>query len=59
MSLAQLKDNMTDASCEIEDRPSPAAAIVHILSFFGAGVAMSSWSWTETSLDAWKRLFGK
>lgn len=59
VSLAQIRNNKTETSCEIDERPSLAAAIVHIFAFFGAGVAMSSWSWTEASLEAWKRLLSR
>ena len=57
VSVAQIRENKTETTCEIEERPSLAVAIIHIFAFFGAGVAMSSWSWTKASLEAWKRLF--
>ena len=57
VSVAQIRDNKTTTSCEIEERPSLVAAIVHIFAFFGAGVAMSSWTWTKASLEAWQRFF--
>ncbi|CAG5134549.1 unnamed protein product [Candidula unifasciata] len=43
--------------CVIEDRPSLIAMEIHIFAFFGAGIAMSSWSWTHASFSAWERFF--
>nr|KAG5701086.1 hypothetical protein BaRGS_002562 [Batillaria attramentaria] len=32
---------------------------INIFAYFGAGIAMSSWSWTKASLSAWERFFRK
>ncbi|CAL1530064.1 unnamed protein product, partial [Lymnaea stagnalis] len=47
----------TESTCVIKDRPSLVAMEIHIFAFFGAGIAMSSWSWTKASLSAWERFF--
>ncbi|XP_013084066.2 smoothened homolog [Biomphalaria glabrata] len=47
----------TQSVCTITDRPSLVAMEIHIFAFFGAGIAMSSWSWTKASLSAWERFF--
>ncbi|KAH9492607.1 hypothetical protein Btru_024044 [Bulinus truncatus] len=46
-----------ESVCTIQDRPSLVAMEIHIFAFFGAGIAMSSWSWTKASLSAWERFF--
>ncbi|GFS11889.1 class d atypical g-protein coupled receptor gprsmo1 [Elysia marginata] len=46
-----------ELECAIEDRPSLVAMQLHIFAFFGAGIAMSSWSWTRASLSSWERFF--
>ncbi|CAL4059234.1 unnamed protein product, partial [Meganyctiphanes norvegica] len=43
------------AKCVIESRPSMALYKLHLLAFFGLGIAMSSWVWTPNTLDAWRR----
>ena len=59
ISVVQMLDNVTSSSCEMESRPSIVAMVIHVLSFFGAVIAMSSWTWTRASLEAWERLFRK
>nr|ALS19773.1 smoothened [Novocrania anomala] len=45
--------------CELTIRPSIVAMEIHIFAYFGTGIAMSSWVWNKTSLDAWKKFFRK
>ncbi|XP_062621329.1 protein smoothened-like, partial [Saccostrea cucullata] len=49
----------TTVSCQLSSRPSVVAYGFHIFAFFGAGIAMSSWSWTKASLLAWERFLRK
>ncbi|GFO12560.1 smoothened [Plakobranchus ocellatus] len=44
-----------ESVCAIKERPSLIAMETHIFAFFGAGIAMSSWSWTKASLSSWER----
>lgn len=39
----------------MESRPSLAILQLHLLALFATGVAMSSWVWTSSTLQAWKR----
>ncbi|CAM1302093.1 SMO (predicted) [Pycnogonum litorale] len=41
--------------CKIQSRPDLLVSQIHLLSLFGAGVVMSSWVWTKSTYDAWKR----
>jgi smoothened protein len=51
--------NTSSKTCSLGDRPSVVAMDFHILAFFGAGIVMSSWSWTKASLMSWERFFRK
>ncbi|XP_052085456.1 smoothened homolog [Mytilus californianus] len=51
--------NTSNRVCSLGDRPSVAAVNFHILAFFGAGILMSSWSWTKASLLSWERFVRK
>lgn len=51
--------NDSSVACELSSRPSVVAYGFHILAFFGAGITMSSWSWTKASLLAWERFLRK
>lgn len=39
----------------MESRPSMANLQLHLLAIFFAGVLMSSWVWTGSTVDTWKR----
>ncbi|KAJ9592920.1 hypothetical protein L9F63_015425, partial [Diploptera punctata] len=41
--------------CRMEHRPSLAMLQLHILVMFLAGMVMSSWVWTSSTLDTWRR----
>ncbi|KAG1695552.1 Ubiquitin carboxyl-terminal hydrolase 20 [Nymphon striatum] len=45
--------------CQIKSRPNLLVVQIHLISFFAAGVIMSSWVWTKASYDAWKRWLRK
>ncbi|CAI9739644.1 smoothened homolog [Octopus vulgaris] len=53
--------NMTTSVCDslFENKLSLVATEIHIFSFFGAGIVMSSWSWNKASLSAWERFLRK
>ncbi|XP_046396716.1 protein smoothened isoform X2 [Ischnura elegans] len=44
-------------ACRFESRPSLAMVQLHILAPFAAGVVMSSWVWTSSTMQAWRRFF--
>ncbi|KAG8224389.1 hypothetical protein J437_LFUL016392 [Ladona fulva] len=44
-------------ACRFESRPSLAMVQLHILAPFAAGIVMSSWVWTSSTLQAWRRFF--
>ncbi|XP_071451217.1 protein smoothened [Hetaerina americana] len=44
-------------ACRFESRPSLAMVQLHILAPFAAGVVMSSWVWTSSTKQAWRRFF--
>lgn len=41
--------------CRMEVRPSLAMVQLHLLALFTAGVVMSSWVWTSSTVDTWLR----
>ncbi|XP_012278979.1 protein smoothened [Orussus abietinus] len=44
-----------DSECKMEWRPSVAKLQLHLLSPFFAGILMSSWVWTGSTVDTWTR----
>ncbi|XP_033640595.1 smoothened homolog [Asterias rubens] len=46
-------------SCSLNSRPHISVIMVHLFSMFGAGIAMSMWVWTPSSLAIWKRTWRK
>lgn len=49
----------TDEKCRIENRPSIALLQLHLICLFGSGIVMSTWCWTPSSLDTWRRYIRK
>ncbi|KAM7352157.1 smoothened, frizzled class receptor isoform 2-T2 [Cochliomyia hominivorax] len=45
--------------CKIENRPSVSILQLHLLCLFGAGIVMSTWCWTPSSVETWKRYVRK
>ncbi|XP_006616295.1 protein smoothened [Apis dorsata] len=43
------------SECKMEIRPSAAKMQLHLLSPFFAGILMSSWVWTGSTVDTWTR----
>nr|XP_050867262.1 protein smoothened [Vespula vulgaris] len=43
------------SECKMEARPSAAKLQLHLLSPFFAGILMSSWVWTGSTVDTWTR----
>ncbi|PSN54909.1 hypothetical protein C0J52_01651 [Blattella germanica] len=41
--------------CKMDARPSLSMLQLHILVMFLAGVVMSSWVWTSSTIDTWRR----
>ncbi|KAF6027993.1 SMO [Bugula neritina] len=48
-----------DSTCEFKYRPNLATIYLNIFSYFGAGIMMSSWTWTKASKETWLRFFRK
>ncbi|XP_075238286.1 smoothened, frizzled class receptor [Lycorma delicatula] len=48
---------VSEYECRLETRPSLAILQLHILALFATGVIMSSWVWTSSTVDTWKRFF--
>lgn len=46
-------------SCRLTSRPSVALLQLHLLCWFATGIIMSSWVWTKSSAEAWKRYIRK
>uniref|UniRef100_A0A182TC12 Protein smoothened n=1 Tax=Anopheles maculatus TaxID=74869 RepID=A0A182TC12_9DIPT len=44
-------------SCRIEQRPSVAILQLHLICLFASGIVMSSWVWTNSTLESWGRYF--
>ncbi|XP_075153385.1 smoothened, frizzled class receptor [Haematobia irritans] len=45
--------------CKIAHRPSVSVLQLHLLCLFGAGIVMSTWCWTPSSLETWRRYLRK
>lgn len=41
--------------CKMKVRPSVAVLQLHLLCLFGSGVLMSSWVWTQSTVEIWQR----
>uniref|UniRef100_A0A182Q336 Protein smoothened n=1 Tax=Anopheles farauti TaxID=69004 RepID=A0A182Q336_9DIPT len=49
-------DDVT-SGCRYEQRPSVAILQVHLICLFASGIVMSSWVWTNSTLESWGRYF--
>ncbi|XP_017856969.1 PREDICTED: protein smoothened isoform X1 [Drosophila arizonae] len=45
--------------CKIENRPSVGILQLHLLCLFSSGILMSTWCWTPSSIETWKRYIKK
>lgn len=43
--------------CVVKERPNLSVIELSLSSLFGAGVAMSSWTWTSNTFRTWKKLW--
>ncbi|XP_017855073.1 protein smoothened [Drosophila busckii] len=48
-----------NSTCKIENRPSVGVLQLHLLCLFSAGIVMSTWCWTPSSIETWKRYLRK
>ncbi|PIK53052.1 putative smoothened-like [Apostichopus japonicus] len=48
-----------EETCTLSPKPNLAVMMIHIFSFFCAGITMSTWVWTPSSLAIWKRAWLK
>ncbi|XP_049548568.1 protein smoothened [Anopheles darlingi] len=61
--VCQIETSFTDdllggsGGCRIIHRPSVAILQVHLLCLFASGIVMSSWVWTNSTLESWGRYF--
>uniref|UniRef100_A0A182ILD3 Protein smoothened n=1 Tax=Anopheles atroparvus TaxID=41427 RepID=A0A182ILD3_ANOAO len=58
--VCQISSTFTDdmtVGCRIEQRPSVAILQVHLICLFASGIVMSSWVWTNSTLESWARYF--
>ena len=46
---------MDQNHCRMDSRPSLSMLQLHLLVMFLAGVIMSSWVWTSSTVDTWRR----
>ncbi|XP_070533789.1 protein smoothened-like [Ptychodera flava] len=51
--------DMEPVACSINPRPSIAIYLIHLSSLFGAGIVMSTWVWTSSTLQIWQRIWRK
>ncbi|XP_017021763.1 protein smoothened [Drosophila kikkawai] len=47
------------SSCRLEHRPSVGVLQLHLLCLFSSGIVMSTWCWTPSSIETWKRYIRK
>ncbi|XP_055918945.1 protein smoothened [Eupeodes corollae] len=45
--------------CKLDNRPSVAVLQLHLICLFGSGIVMSTWCWTPSSVETWKRYIRK
>ncbi|EDW03985.1 protein smoothened [Drosophila grimshawi] len=45
--------------CKIDNRPSVGVLQLHLLCLFSSGILMSTWCWTPSSIETWKRYIKK
>ena len=61
--VAEGKAKKVPDQCKVDDRPDLGILELHLFSLFGAGITMSAWTWTSSTLSNWKiawdRLTGK
>ena len=61
--MAEGKAKKVPDQCKVDDRPDLGILELHLFSLFGAGITMSAWTWTSSTLSNWKiawdRLTGK
>ncbi|EAA10160.2 AGAP008625-PA [Anopheles gambiae str. PEST] len=54
--VAAFNDDVTNG-CRYEQRPSVAILQLHLICLFASGIVMSSWVWTNSTLESWGRYF--
>ncbi|XP_017086923.2 protein smoothened [Drosophila bipectinata] len=47
------------STCLIQNRPSVGILQLHLLCLFSSGIVMSTWCWTPSSIETWKRYIRK
>jgi len=47
-------DSALAADCRMSSRPILALMELNIFTYFGAGIAVSSWVWQKSTVKAWK-----
>ncbi|XP_055381678.1 protein smoothened [Condylostylus longicornis] len=59
--ICKISSTFTDEhkTCKMHSRPSVAILQLHLLCLFGSGIVMSSWCWTKSSIETWKRYIAK
>ncbi|GFW58049.1 smoothened homolog [Trichonephila clavipes] len=57
MNSAQPSSEFSVPICSLKNRPNISVMYLHVACMFAFGVLMSSWAWTKTSLNVWKRFF--
>ncbi|GFQ74707.1 smoothened homolog [Trichonephila clavata] len=57
MNSAQPSSEFSVPICSLKNRPNISVMYFHVACMFAFGVLMSSWAWTKTSLNVWKRFF--
>ncbi|XP_055640934.1 protein smoothened [Toxorhynchites rutilus septentrionalis] len=57
--ICQISSTYTDvtSACKIQHRPSVAILQIHLICLFASGIVMSSWVWTNSTLETWGRYF--
>ncbi|XP_055613172.1 protein smoothened [Uranotaenia lowii] len=57
--ICQISSTYTDVTttCKLQSRPSVAVLQIHLLCLFASGIVMSSWVWTNSTLETWGRYF--
>jgi len=48
------KANNTVANCQMSSRPSLTLTELHVVTYFCAGIVVSSWIWQKSTVIAWK-----
>jgi smoothened len=58
-TISSTYTDLQTTKCKFHDRPSVGMLQLHLLCLFASGIVMSSWVWTNSTVETWSRYFRK